>query len=113
VGCALAPVVIRNSLVAGEPTLSTAAGGTAFYLCNHPDNDTGLIQHRSLNRQVPRHELEDWTAEAEARAGRPLTAGEVNRFWLEEAWRRLGGARPTTASARAWDTRVCRWPTPP
>jgi hypothetical protein len=95
IACALLPVLIRNSVVAGKPVLSTAAGGTAFYLCNHPDNETGLIQHRALNRQVPRHELEDWTAEAEARSGRTLTAGEVNRFWMGEAWRGIR-ARPGT-----------------
>jgi tetratricopeptide (TPR) repeat protein len=95
VACALAPVVIRNSLVAGRPVLSTAAGGTAFYLCNHPDNDTGLIQHRAENRQVPRHELQDWTAEAEARTGRRLDAGEVNRFWMAAAWEGIR-ERPAT-----------------
>lgn len=83
--CALAPMVLRNSLVAGRPVLATAAGGTAFYLCNHPDNDTGLIQHRAINRQVPRHEEQDWTAEAEARAGRELSPAEVSDFWLREA----------------------------
>jgi tetratricopeptide (TPR) repeat protein len=93
--CALVPVATRNSLVAGRLVLSTAAGGTAFYLCNHPDNETGLIQHRVLNRHVPRHELEDWTAQAEARAGRALTAGEVNRYWLTAAWQGIG-ERPGT-----------------
>jgi|GEM_PF-1187036 len=92
---AMAPIVLRNSLAAGRPVLSTAAGGTAFYLCNHPDNDTGIIQHRALNRQVPRHEEEDWTAEAQRRSGRVLSPGEVSEFWFRAA---LAGIaeRPST-----------------
>ncbi len=92
---AVAPMMLRNSLVAGRAVLSTAAGGTAFYLCNHPDNDTGIIQHRSLNRQVPRHEELDWTLEAQARAGRPLSPGEVSEFWLDAALDGIA-ARPGT-----------------
>ncbi len=82
---ALAPVIVRNSLVSGRAVLSTAAGGTAFYLCNEPGNDTGLIQHRAINRQVPLHELEDWTALAQERTGRALSAAEVSSYWAGEA----------------------------
>ena len=111
---AVTPVVLRNSLAAGRPVLTTAAGGTAFYLCNHPDNDTGLIQVRSWNRQVPRHEEEDWTAEAERRVGRALTPGEVNRFWFTAAWEGIR-ERPLTwllAEARKLGLLVSRYEAP-
>lgn len=81
-GLALAPVVVRNSLVAGRPVLSTAAGGTAFYLCNHPDNATGMVQYRAHNRQVPRHEFADWKREAEQATGAALTPAQVSRYWF-------------------------------
>jgi tetratricopeptide (TPR) repeat protein len=111
---AVAPLIVRNSLAAGRLVLTTAAGGTAFYLCNHPDNDTGLIQVRSWNRQVPRFEEEDWTAEAEQRSGRALTPGEVNQFWLAAA---LAGIRerPATwllAEARKLGLLVSRYEAP-
>ena len=111
---AVAPVVARNSLMAGRLVLTTAAGGTAFYLSNHPDNDTGLIQARSWNRQVPRGEEEDWTATAEQRTGRALTPGEVNAYWFAEA---LAGIRerPATwllAEARKLGLLVSRYEAP-
>ena len=111
---ALTPVMLRNSLAAGRPVLTTAAGGTAFYLCNHPDNDTGLIQVRSWNRQVPRYEEQDWTAEAERRAGRALTPGEVNRFWFTAAWQGIR-ERPLTwllAESRKLGLLVSRYEAP-
>ena len=82
---ALAPLVVRNSLVAGRPVLATAAGGTAFFLCNHAGNDTGLVEHTALNRQVPRHEEQDWRQRAESATGRALTPVEVSRFWMDRA----------------------------
>lgn len=82
---AMAPVVIRNSLVAGRPVLATAAGGTAFFLCNHAGNDTGLVQHTSLNRQVPLHEAGDWQVQAEQALGRPASPAEVSRYWMDRA----------------------------
>lgn len=111
---AVSPVVARNSLAAGRLVLTTAAGGTAFYLGNHPDNDTGLIQARSWNRQVPRGEEEDWTAKAEQLSGHALTPGEVNAFWLAEA---LAGIRerPGTwllAEARKLGLLVSRYEAP-
>lgn len=95
VGLAVAPLIVRNSLVAGRPVLSTAAAGTAFYLCNHPDNDTGIIQHRLLNRQVPRHEEQDWTLEAQRDAGRSLTPAEVSEHWMRAALKGIA-QRPGT-----------------
>jgi tetratricopeptide (TPR) repeat protein len=85
VGLAMAPVVLRNSLVAGRPVLATAAGGTAFFLCNHAGNDTGLVEFTSLNRQVPRHEEGDWHEAAERAQGRELTAAEVSNHWMDQA----------------------------
>lgn len=85
VGLAMAPVVLRNSLVAGRPVLATAAGGTAFFLCNHAGNDTGLVEFTSLNRQVPRHEEGDWHDAAERAQGRTLTAAEVSNHWMDQA----------------------------
>ncbi|GJM20359.1 MAG: hypothetical protein DHS20C15_02740 [Planctomycetota bacterium] len=82
---ALVPMIVRNSVVAGEPVLSTAAGGTAFWLCNHAGNNTGLIQHVPGNRQVPRYELDDWRRLSEAETGREMSPGEVSRHWMNKA----------------------------
>jgi len=84
-GLALSPLVLRNSLVAGHPVWATAAGGTAFFLCNHAGNDTGLIEHTALNRQVPRYEQRDWQAGAERALGRTLNAAEVSQHWMGAA----------------------------
>lgn len=85
VALAVAPVVLRNSLVAGRPVLGTAAGGTAFYLCNHAGNSTGLVQHTVANRQIPRHELGDWRQGAEAAMGRSLSPAEISSYWSGRA----------------------------
>lgn len=90
VALAVSPVVVRNSVVAGRAVLSTAAGGTAFYLCNRAENDTGIIQHTDLNRQVPAHEAEDWRALAESRSGRALAPSEVSSYWFGQALSEIG-----------------------
>lgn len=82
---ALAPVAVRNSLVAGSPVFSTAAGGTAFYLCNHAGNSTGLVQATADNRQIPRHEFGDWQQGAEDALGRSLSPAEISSYWFQRA----------------------------
>jgi len=84
VALAIAPVVVRNSVVAGYPVLSTAAGGTAFYLCNHAGNTTGLVQALPTNRQVPRHEFGDWEQAAEAATGRTMSPAEISSYWFDQ-----------------------------
>lgn len=87
VALVLAPVIVRNSSVAGRPVVSTAAGGTAFWLCNHAGNTTGMIQHVPENRQVPRYELDDWTRLTEAELGHAVTPAQVSRHWFGKALR--------------------------
>ncbi|MFT7462573.1 MAG: tetratricopeptide (TPR) repeat protein [Pseudohongiellaceae bacterium] len=82
---ALAPVTFRNSLAAGYPVFSTAAGGTAFYLCNNGGNSTGLVQALAMNRQVPRHEFGDWEQGAEEALGRGLSPSEISNYWFDQA----------------------------
>ncbi|MDG2149398.1 MAG: FG-GAP-like repeat-containing protein [Planctomycetota bacterium] len=86
VAMVLAPVAVRNSVVEGRPVLSTAAAGTAFWLCNNSGNSTGLVEFTPLNRQVPLHEHEDWTALTESSIGRSVTPAEVSSFWMRRAW---------------------------
>ncbi|MED5329666.1 MAG: glycosyltransferase family 39 protein [Planctomycetota bacterium] len=85
VAVALAPVAVRNSMVTGSLTLSTATPGTAFYLCNRASNEKGLLEHTPLNRQVPLYEEKDWRLEAERRTGEVLTAAQVSRYWFQQA----------------------------
>lgn len=92
VALGVAPVVVRNSIIAGRPVFSTAAGGTAFYLCNRGENDTGIIQHTDMNRQVPAHEADEWHALAEERSGHALSAAEVSSYWFGEALEEIRGA---------------------
>lgn len=87
---ALAPLVARNSRVAGHLVLTTAAGGTAFYLCNDPHNETGLVEHVAFNRQVPHHEENDWKAQAQEETGRRLEGGELSRYWMGRALDAIG-----------------------
>ncbi|HET6201216.1 MAG TPA: glycosyltransferase family 39 protein [Planctomycetota bacterium] len=86
----LAPVATRNSLVGGEFVLTTAQGGTNFYIGNCARNPNGVSISLPFVRTIPEHEADDWRREAERRVGGSLARGEVSRFWTREALREMG-----------------------
>jgi 4-amino-4-deoxy-L-arabinose transferase-like glycosyltransferase len=104
-GIALAtlPIVVRNSVLAGEPTFLTTGAGMNLYQGNREGTDGGLDIPEFIQLD-PAREQEDSLAEARRRAGDPsLTPGEASRFWLGEslrfirerpgAWLRLMGRK--------------------
>lgn len=83
----LAPTAVRNRVVGGEWVLTTAQGGPNFYLGNNPINTSGRYEPLPFVGANPKYERAGFTAEAERRTGRRLSATEVSRFWFGEAWR--------------------------
>jgi len=97
------PIVVRNSVLAGEPTFLTTGAGMNFYQGNREGTDGGLDIPEFIQLD-PAREQQDSLAEARRRAGDPsLTPGEASRFWLGEslrfirespgAWLRLTGRK--------------------
>ena len=83
----LFPTALRNRVVGGEWVLTTAQAGPNFYLGNNPTNTTGRYEPLPFVGANPKYERRGFTAEAERRTGRPMTAAEVSRFWFAESWR--------------------------
>ncbi|MEZ5332559.1 MAG: glycosyltransferase family 39 protein [Thermoanaerobaculia bacterium] len=85
IALALAPVLVRNSALAGEPTFLTSGAGMNFYQGNREGTDGGLAIPPFIGLD-PSREQEDSLAEARRRTGEPeLTAAEASRFWLRRS----------------------------
>lgn len=95
---ALAPVAWRNHRVSGEWVLTTTQGGQNFFIGNNADNLSGSYGALPFVRMNPAFEEDDFRAEAERRAARPLDAREASRFWWGEGLRFLRD-RPGDAAA--------------
>jgi tetratricopeptide (TPR) repeat protein len=99
---ALLPVAARNWAVAGEFHLTTSQFGPNFYLGNN-ENANGTYVPLRRGRGGARYERRDATELAERATGRPLTPGEVSRYWRSRAlayiasrpgdWARLMGRK--------------------
>jgi 4-amino-4-deoxy-L-arabinose transferase-like glycosyltransferase len=85
----IAPVAIRNSVVAREPVLTTTQAGQNFYIGNGPHNRTGQYEAPSWIRANPMFEQQDARAYAENRAGHALSYSGISRFYFALAFRRL------------------------
>jgi 4-amino-4-deoxy-L-arabinose transferase-like glycosyltransferase len=81
----LFPVAWRNHHVGGEWVLTTSQAGQNFYTGNNPTNPYGAYGVVPFVRSNPHFEETDFRAEAEARAGRPLSGRAVSAFWFREA----------------------------
>lgn len=86
---ALLPVALRNGLVGGDFLPTTSQGGVNFYIGNHAGAD-GTYQPIVPGKQIPELERKEPARVAEQSLGRPLSAGEVSRYWLGQglAWAR-------------------------
>ncbi len=79
------PVLWRNHHVSGEWILTTSQAGPNFYTGNNPTNLSGGFWPVPFVRPHPLYEEQDFRAEAEKRAGKPLTPSEVSSFWFDES----------------------------
>jgi hypothetical protein len=81
----LLPVAAVNTAVSSPRELlgTTWQLGPNFYIGNGP-GATGTYRAPPFVRGNPAYEAADYAMEAMRRANRPLSAGEVSRFWLIE-----------------------------
>jgi 4-amino-4-deoxy-L-arabinose transferase-like glycosyltransferase len=80
IGLVLGPVALRSRAVGGEWFLTTAQLGPNLYIGNHA-RATGFYAPLRSGRGDSRFERQDATELAQVALGRPLTAGEVSRYW--------------------------------
>ncbi|MBI4528275.1 MAG: tetratricopeptide repeat protein [Deltaproteobacteria bacterium] len=80
----LIPVGLRNLIVGGEFTLTTSQLGPNFFIGNNPEADGTYSSVRLVHgeRQL---EGKDAARIAEQALGRPLSPGEVSRYWLDRS----------------------------
>ena len=93
----IAPVTIRNVVVANDPVLIASQGGINFYIGNNDSADgvaAVLPEPYGHNWQ-----LADIVHTAETAVGRPLRPGEVSAYWTDRAIDWIA-ANPTRFLAR-------------
>ncbi|TMA08855.1 MAG: tetratricopeptide repeat protein [Deltaproteobacteria bacterium] len=88
----LFPVGLRNLIVDGEFTLTTAQLGPNFFIGNNPEAD-GTYAPLRAGHGDPQFERRDATELAERALGRSLSPGEVSGYWLRRSWDYIG-SRP-------------------
>src|SRR5262249_37432770 len=90
---AIAPVALRNRLVAHESVLITDSGGLNFYLGNGP----GAIGTFRIPPELPgatsaQEQFKAFRAAAEQATGRSLSSREVDAFWTARTWAAIAAA---------------------
>ncbi|HEV7487997.1 MAG TPA: glycosyltransferase family 39 protein [Thermoanaerobaculia bacterium] len=90
-GCALllAPVVLRNYVVAHELVLVSSHGGLNFYIGNNAEADGTYHAVRGIRPTIAGQSVDAARVSAAA-VGHPLTAGEVSRWFYGQAFRWIG-----------------------
>ncbi len=82
----IAPVSIRNSLLAREFVLTTTQAGQNFYIGNNPYNTTGQYQAPPWVRANPLFEQTDFAEYARTTSGKDLTHSGISRFYVNAAF---------------------------
>ena len=99
----LTPVAAVNTAVSNPRELlgTTWQLGPNFYIGNGPEA-TGTYVAPPFVRAHPAYEAADYAMEAMRRAGRPLTPGQVSRFWLGEGLRQWASAPLDSIRLLGW-----------
>ena len=82
----IVPVVLRNSYVGGEVSLTTSQLGPNFYIGNHA-GATGTYEPLVPGHGSAADERTDATRLAEQSTGLKLTPRQVSSFWLDQSLR--------------------------
>jgi len=80
----LLPGAVRNYAVTGEMLWLNSQSGRSLYVCNNPENLSGLYDVASFSRADPIGMEEDFQREAERKLGRALSAKEASTYWRNE-----------------------------
>jgi 4-amino-4-deoxy-L-arabinose transferase-like glycosyltransferase len=80
---ALLPVALRNGIVGGDFLPTSSQGGVNFYIGNNARAD-GTYRPIVPGKQIPELERKEPARLAEQALRRPLSAGEVSRYWLHQ-----------------------------
>lgn len=80
---AVAPVTVRNYVIAKDMVLITSSGGLNFYLGNN-EKASGILKEPDFIRPDPAYEHEDARKEAERLTGKKLKASESSSFWFHK-----------------------------
>ncbi len=84
----IAPVTLRNALVAGEAVLVTDSGGLNLFIGNGPGAmGTFRVPAGMQGATHALGQIAAFRAVAEQAAGRRLTARQVDRYWIERTLR--------------------------
>jgi tetratricopeptide (TPR) repeat protein len=94
---AVAPVAIRNRVVAGEWIAVSTHGGLNFNIGNNPHADGGYGAPPGVTPSIE-GQTADMRRVAEAAAGRALSDSEVSAHYYRESWRWIR-AEPGAAAA--------------
>ncbi len=79
----IAPVTIRNGIVAGDFVLTTYQLGPNLYIGNHSGNETGrYVPPPFLTTAAPGFEEKEFRAEAERSRGRSLLPSEISSHYV-------------------------------
>jgi hypothetical protein len=99
----LTPVAAVNTAVSNPHELlgTTWQLGPDFYIGNGPEA-TGTYKAPPFVRSHPAYEAADFASEAMRRAGRPLTPGQVSRFWLIKGLRQWASAPVNSLRLLGW-----------
>jgi Flp pilus assembly protein TadD len=82
VAAVLLPVALHNYATGGEFFVTTSQAGPNFYIGNHA-GASGLYESLLPGRGNQKYEPEDARRLAESAAGRPLSPGDVSRYWID------------------------------
>ncbi len=83
VACCIAPVTVRNGLMAGEWVLISANSGLILYVGNNPQARGVATRVLGISQNVD-EQWSDIRRYVEERVGRPVSRREVDEYWRRE-----------------------------
>jgi hypothetical protein len=80
------PFILRNYMVAGDPTLTTHQAGFILYLGNRLDNPHPYFRPVPFASSNPALQEIQFRIEASRRTGSMLSPKEAEHFWMRQVW---------------------------
>jgi 4-amino-4-deoxy-L-arabinose transferase-like glycosyltransferase len=79
------PIVVRNTMVGRDFTLTTTTAGINIFIGNHAQANGSYTEAPFVMSADAQNEADGYRLEAEKRTGETLTAAAASRYWLEQA----------------------------